>query len=233
MDKPWHFFWFTLASVTVCAVISAIIGRGATPINLGSLADWFSGSMAAFAAGTALYIANRDAKRASDLRTEVKADELAAARLSDLRRMKVVMGVLANGIIAADHIQQQIREGKNAARWATSFIDGGNAQATADALAEVSVDSFVDVNLGLTLINVRQLWALEVAKFKAVAGGEPPAMQHMNTNVLEEASARIADLIVFRGGEATPWDGIQVQKLISEAAKRQAGSRTAAHAAAA
>lgn len=205
MEKPWRYFWFTLAVMALMLAVQVSLVQRAAPFDWGSAADWVSGFAAAGAAGLALHIANDSARKAAEIRSQEKADAVAAAAAEEVRVTRALLLVFMNGVAAAR--TQFKRMGKQDAHpggIADAFLKTAAVTVVTRCLTELSVlqmPSSTSVDL---LMSCRAQWAFIIDRMKAIKARSPLIPWDEELGDLKKAEQLIealADEIVRRGGD--------------------------------
>lgn len=191
--------------------------------SVGSLADWLAGAATATAVVVALFTAQRQGalalQVAEDDRTERRREILDA----DIRVLKAMLLVLANGYTAIDRLKRFDDEaGGEAAKAAITVFEHRVDKVTARLLDDVRIEQLPSTTAVDILMAARSTW-LELAD--EVCRAKEHLFPAMSLNTLDLAHLdkileALADEIVRRGGGVTGVEDVEVQLRLGGAAAR-------------
>ena len=234
MERPWHYFWFTLATMTCVLLLGAAVSHRWSEASWGSVADWASGIATAFAAWLALHIANTAASRAEKLRQQERADLAASQRENEVRVLRAMLTVFVNGTTAVRlSFDQMKRNGVDEAGIAKAFLGSGTRQLVRTCLRELSIHQLPSSTSVDALMACRGEWDGLMARMAAIARRDwldrldAADFDMPKVDLIVDA---IADEIVLRGGRVS---ADQDQLINMQVAAAIARKERAAHAAAA
>lgn len=223
MTEPWRYFWFTLGVSAVLASVLACIERSTNPINLGSVADWVAGAATASAVVVALFTARRQGA----LALKVAEEDRAARRLeildNDIRVMKALLLVLANGYGAIRTLKSFDDEtgGEEAKSAIVNFGLHVDKVATR-LLDDVRIEQLPSTTAVDLLMAARSTWSLLADQVYAAQDAPYPAMwlNTLDLSHLDKILEALADEIIRRGGRVTGIEDQDVQNRLRRAAGR-------------